>query len=57
MLRYRIGRACQLVGMVALPAAIAAELAHKVTLGQSILAATLGAALFLFGTRLLPNAS
>jgi hypothetical protein len=55
MLRYRIGRLCQVAGMIAMPAAIAAELAQKLTLGQSLLVATLGAALFLFGTRLLPS--
>jgi hypothetical protein len=49
MLRYRIGRAIQLVGLVVLPFAIASNLLDKVTLGQSMLIATGGMLVFYVG--------
>jgi hypothetical protein len=55
MNRYRIGRLLQVGGLIVLPVAIASELAGRLTLGQSMLVATLGAALFLVGTRMLPG--
>jgi hypothetical protein len=52
MSKYRLGRILQVIGMIVLPVAIASELAKRVTLGQSMVIATSGAALFLLGTRL-----
>jgi hypothetical protein len=49
MWRYRVGRALQLLGLVILPFAIASELVGKVGLGQSMLIALGGAALFYVG--------
>jgi hypothetical protein len=50
--RYRIGRLLQLVGLLILPFAIASELMEKVHLGQSLLIAAAGAALFYVGVQL-----
>jgi hypothetical protein len=47
--RYRIGRFLQFVGLVVLPFAIASELVGKVGLGQSMLIAAAGAAVFYLG--------
>ena len=48
-MRYRIGRLLQLAGLLILPQAIVLELLEKVTLGQSLLIAVSGAAVFLLG--------
>jgi hypothetical protein len=50
--RYRIGRLLQLLGLLILPFAIASELMEKVHLGQSLLIAAGGAALFYVGVQL-----
>lgn len=49
MWRYRIGRSLQLVGLLILPFAIASELVGEVGLGQSMLIAAAGAAVFYVG--------
>lgn len=49
MLRYRIGRFLQMIGMVILPFAIASELMEKVGLGQSLLIAAGGMLVFYVG--------
>ena len=54
---YHFGRILQRVGLIALPAAIAAELAGKVTLGQSLCIALGGALLFMYGSRMVPDQS
>jgi hypothetical protein len=51
MWRYRIGRLLQLFGLVVLPFAIASELMNKVSLGQSMLIAAAGAAVFYVGVQ------
>ena len=50
--RYRVGRLLQLMGLLILPFAIASELMEKVHLGQSLLIAAGGAALFYVGVQL-----
>jgi hypothetical protein len=52
MWRYRIGRLLQLLGLLILPFAIASELMNKVGLGQSLLIAAAGAALFYLGAQI-----
>ncbi len=49
MWRYRIGRLFQFLGLMILPFAIASELVGEVGLGQSMLIALAGAALFYVG--------
>jgi hypothetical protein len=49
--RYRIGRLLQLAGLLILPFAIASELMEKVQLGQAMLIAAGGAALFYVGVQ------
>jgi hypothetical protein len=49
MLRRRIGRLLQLIGLLILPFAIASELLEKVGLGQSLLIAAAGAGVFYVG--------
>ncbi len=49
MLRYRIGRVLQMIGMVVLPFGIASELMGKVGLGQSMLIAAGGMLIFYVG--------
>ena len=49
MLRYRIGRVLQMIGMVVLPFGIASELMGKVGLGQSLLIAAGGMLIFYVG--------
>ena len=49
MIRYRIGRALQVLGLLVLPFAIVSELLEKVGLGQSLLIAGAGAGLFYIG--------
>lgn len=49
MLRYRIGRSLQILGMIILPFGIASELMGKVGLGQSMLIAAAGTLLFYVG--------
>ena len=49
MLRYRIGRLLQVLGMIILPFGIVSELVGKVGLGQSMLIATGGTLLFYVG--------
>ena len=49
MLRYRIGRVLQVIGMVILPFGIASELMEKVGLGQSLLIAAGGMLVFYVG--------
>jgi hypothetical protein len=51
MWRYRIGRMLQFFGLLILPFAIASELMEKVGLGQSLLIAAAGAAVFYVGVR------
>jgi hypothetical protein len=47
--QYRSGRFLQLAGLFILPFGIASELMEKVSLGQSMLIALAGAALFYTG--------
>lgn len=49
MLRYRIGRSLQVVGMIILPFGMASELLGKVGLGQSLLIAAGGLLIFYAG--------
>jgi len=49
MWRYRIGRSLQFFGLLILPFAIASELVGEVGLGQSMLIAAAGAAVFYAG--------
>lgn len=49
MLRYRIGRFLQVLGMIILPFGIASELVGKVGLGQSLLIAAGGTLIFYIG--------
>jgi hypothetical protein len=51
MWRYRLGRLLQVFGLAILPFAIASELMNKVGLGQSLLIAAAGAAVFYLGVR------
>ncbi len=51
MWRYRLGRLLQLVGLFVLPFAIASQLMDKVGLGQSLLIAAAGAAVFYVGVQ------
>ncbi len=46
---YRLGRLLQLAGMLILPQAIVLELLGKVSLGQSLLIAVVGIAVFIVG--------
>jgi hypothetical protein len=46
---YRLGRLLQMVGLFILPFAIASQLLEKVSLGQSMLMALGGAAVFYIG--------
>jgi hypothetical protein len=55
MLRYRVGRVLQLVGLVILPLAISAQLANKITVLQTMVFALVGVGVFAVGTRLLPE--
>jgi hypothetical protein len=52
MWRYRIGRLLQLLGLLILPFAIASEVVKKVSLGQSLLIAGAGAAVFYVGVQI-----
>lgn len=56
-MRYRLGRALQLLGLVILPFGIASELAGKVGLGRSLLIAGGGVAVFYLGVLIQPRAS
>jgi hypothetical protein len=47
--RVRIGRTLQFAGLIILPFAIASELVGRVGLGQSMLIAAAGAAVFYVG--------
>ena len=49
MLRYKIGRSLQVLGMIILPFGIASELLGKVGLGQSLLVAAGGMLVFYIG--------
>ncbi len=49
MWRYRVGRSLQFIGLLILPFAIASELVGEFGLGQSMLVAAAGAALFYVG--------
>jgi hypothetical protein len=49
MWRYRIGRSLQILGLLILPFAIASELEGAVGLGQSMLMAAAGTAVFYVG--------
>jgi hypothetical protein len=49
MWRYRIGRTLQFLGLLILPFAIASELVGQFGLGQSMMVAAGGAALFYVG--------
>ena len=48
-MRYRLGRLLQLAGLLLLPQGIVLELLDRVTLGQSLLIAVGGIALFMAG--------
>jgi hypothetical protein len=50
--RYALGRTLQTVGMLILPLAIAAELANKVGLGQSLAIAAGGMLVFYVGVQI-----
>lgn len=49
MVRYRIGRLLQVLGMIILPFGIASELVGKLGLGQSMLIAAGGTLVFYVG--------
>jgi hypothetical protein len=49
MWRYRLGRSLQLLGLLILPFAIASNLVGEVGLGQSMLIAAAGTAVFYVG--------
>jgi hypothetical protein len=49
MIRYRVGRALQVAGMIILPFGIASELMNKVSLGESLLIAAGGMLVFYVG--------
>jgi hypothetical protein len=51
-MRTQLGQFLQLVGMITLPLAIAAEIAGRATLGQSMVVALVGCGLFLYGTKI-----
>jgi hypothetical protein len=53
--RYAVGRSLQLLGMIILPLAIAAEVFGQVTLGQSMLIAASGTLVFFIGYQLQPK--
>lgn len=55
MLRYRLARFLQFLGLFILPFGIASELMEKVGLGQSLLIAAGGAILFYVGYVLQPR--
>ena len=55
MLRYRLARFLQFLGLLILPFGIASELMDKVGLGQSMLIAAGGAVLFYAGYALQPR--
>jgi len=55
MWRYRIGRLLQLFGLLILPFGIASELMEKISLGQSLLIAGAGAAVFYIGVQVQPR--
>jgi hypothetical protein len=48
-MRYRIGRLLQIAGLILLPQGIVLELLGHVTLGQSLLIALGGIAVFMLG--------
>lgn len=52
MTRHRIGRGLELLGLMVLPYAIISELYGVVGLGQSMLIAAAGIAIFFVGVRL-----
>jgi hypothetical protein len=54
MNRYALGRTLQFVGLLILPFAVVSELVGKVGLGQSLLIAGAGAAVFYLGQRIQP---
>jgi hypothetical protein len=49
MLRYRLGRFLQFLGLLILPFGIVSELEQAVTLGQSLLIAACGGLVFYIG--------
>ncbi len=49
MIRHRVGRVLQFLGLLILPFGIASELVEKVGLGQSLLIATGGMLVFYVG--------
>jgi hypothetical protein len=53
--RYALGRSLQLLGMIVLPLAIAAEVFNQVTLGQSMLIAAAGTLVFFIGYQIQPK--
>jgi hypothetical protein len=53
--RYALGRSLQLLGMIILPLAIAAEVNGQVGLGQSLLIAAGGMLVFYVGYQIQPR--
>lgn len=53
--RYSLGRSLQLFGLFLLPFGIASQLLEKVTLGQSMAIAIVGALIFYAGFLLQPH--
>ena len=53
--RYSLGRSLQLVGLFLLPFGIASQLLEKMTLGQSMAVALVGAAVFYLGFLVQPR--
>jgi len=51
-MRYRLGRALQLAGLIILPVAIAGNVAEKLTLWQSLLISAVGMLCFYAGWQL-----
>jgi hypothetical protein len=56
-LKYYVGRALQFLGLLILPFAIASELVGKVGLGQSLLIAGAGIAVFYVGLLVQPRSA
>jgi hypothetical protein len=57
MNRYAIGRSLQFLALLVLPFAIVSQLVERVTLGQSMLIAAGGAALFYVGYLIQPHSN
>jgi hypothetical protein len=55
MSRYALGRTLQFLGLLVLPFGIASELVGRVSLGQSLLIAAVGALIFYVGLLFQPR--